>query len=219
MTMSSVSVNPKAILSPGEMFEIGLDISKKYSPVVAAKSSNSAKKVVLNSRELLEISTEITQKYTAQSVSKMPSLIVLPIDPEHLYISWNIGRSQINAIEKDNQQSIVLRIYPKPGDDLNTNRTKTWFDVDIDPTKNRQQITIPKGQGADTYTAAVGKLNREDQITVFAATKDIHIPRGNSNSFESPYIVSSISSSYQFLSSSQEKLHNTNNNASGKSIK
>lgn len=211
---------PQAMLSPREILEISQEISRNYAPIASLKSAGRTTKFIFSPKELLAISEEITRKYTPKINSNKPNLVLLPVDPGHLYAAWHLGDAQITSATNDESYDVVLRIYPKPDEDFKINRTNPWFDVDIDQTKNRQKIPVPKGHSSNTYTAAIGKRDQEDRLTIFAASsKDVHIPRGSMASYQSGESEMLPSSASQSFSSNQEKLPETGNNASDQGVK
>jgi hypothetical protein len=218
MTHSPSRISATKALSAKEIFEISQEISRKFSPVDSVKSSGFAKRIALTSKELFEISEEITRKYTPKITSSSPSLVLLPIDPEHLYVSWNVSHTQIASASKGDTQDIVLRIYPKPDETAKTT-TKAWFDVALDQAKTRQKVLVPKEHIATTFTAAIGKLDQDDRFTAFATSKAVNTPRNNITTFPPEDSEMLSTKMPQAFSSNQERLQNKNNNASGQSVK
>lgn len=217
MTHSSSKISPTNALSAKELFGISQEISRKFSPVVAVKASGFAKRITLTSKELFEISEEITRKYPPKITASTSNLVLLPIDPEHLYVSWNVSRAQITSASKDGTQDIVLRIYPTPDETATT--TKTWFDVALDSAKTRQKVLMPKEYHVNNYTVAIGTRDQDDRFTAFATAKTVHAPRNNITTFPSGDSRMLSTKIPQAFSSNQERLPNKNNNASGQSIK
>ena len=217
MTISTSEISASKSLSAMELFVISQEISKKFSPIVSVKSSGSARKVALTQKELNEISEEISRKYKPTLKSKTSNVVVLPIDPEYLYVSWNLGQTETTSTMKDEPESIVLRVYSKPEELPMTSTREIWFDVDLDQTKKRQKVPVPSGQHGSSYTAAIGLRDEDNQLTTLATSNAIHSPRGNSiphTSSENKTLSTDISQA----SPNQDRLQNINKNASGQSV-
>jgi hypothetical protein len=183
MTFSISKIISKNVLSAKEIFAINQEICRKFSPVVSKKSSDFATRITLTPTELFEISEEITRKFTLKRTSTIPNLLMIPIDPEHLYVSWNISRAQIPSAPKDISQEVVLRVYPIQ--DETTQTTKTWFDVDLNQENTRQKVMVPKEYHATNYTAAIGILDLDNHFTTLAQSKTIHSPSINKATYAS----------------------------------
>lgn len=203
-------------LSASEIFAISQEISSNYSPVAFVKSQGYADGITLSPKELFEISEEIARKYTPKIFTHTPNLVLLPIDPENLYASWNLGdAAAVTPTSKDDTPEMVLRIYPQPDENTNTTTRKPWFDVVIDKSQTQQNVFVPMESNAGAYSAAIGKRYPDDCLTALATSKIVHIPPGNmaSNQFnDSGTLPNNIP---QALSSIQVKSHNTRKNASG----
>lgn len=218
MIISPLKISAMNTFSTKELFEISQEISKNFSPVVSIKSSGFAKRITLTSKDLLDLSEEITRKYTPKITSSRPNLVLLPIDPEHFYVSWNVDRAEISSASKGDKQDIVLRIYPKPDETTKTTTTKAWFDVNLDLAKSRQKVLVPEAHRANIYTAAIGNLDQENRFTTFVTSNAIHTPRNNVARF--PSVISGMLATKmpQAISSNEERSPNKNKNISGQSI-
>jgi hypothetical protein len=218
MTIATSEISASKSISATELFVISQEISRKFSPVVSVKSSDLARRIALTPKELKEISEEISRKYKPIIKSITSNVVVLPIDPENLYVSWNLGQTETTSTAKDKPKDIVLRVYPKPEEFPSIPTTEAWFDVDLDQTKKRQKVPVPPGQHGGSYTAAIGLRDEDNQLTAFATSNAIHPPRGNST----PHITSenkTLSTDIPQVSSNQDRLQNINKNASGQSDK
>jgi hypothetical protein len=218
MTISTSEISASKSISATELFVISQEISRKFSPVVSAKSSDLARRIALTPKELKEISEEISRKYKPIIKTITSKVIVMPIDPQNLYVSWNLGQTETTSTVKDKPKDIVLRVYPKPEEFPSTPTTEAWFDVDLDQTKKRQKVPVPSGQHGSSYTAAIGLRDEDNQLTTFATSNAIHSPRGNSP----PHITSeknTLSSNIPQVSCNQDRLQNINKSGSGQSDK
>lgn len=192
-------------LSACELYDISNKISKLYSPIVSLKSFGVNKKVPLNPRALLEISEEIARKYAPQKTFSTPKFVLLPIDTEHLYVSWNLPHSQIASVSKGEAEEMVLRIFPKTDGNLKPDPENEWFDITLDPAKTQQRVTIPKQHQVGTFSAAIGRRDPDNQLILLAKTNVVHKPRGNMSSLISDDNMTVPSGSSQVFAVIPEK--------------
>lgn len=225
MTLLTQNFQLKIVLTPAELFNISEEIKRKFSPMVSVRSMRGAKPVTLTSTELLEISTDISRKFAPVINSLTPKVIVLPVDPHHLYLSWHLGRSETalampdTLASKPDAQDIVLRIYPKPDENVTPPPPEPWFDVDIEPSENRRYVRVPKEHKANVYTVVLGERNEEGRLTtVFATSNVAQTPRANDALLTSETGVLSSSVSSLFNSSDQEPIPVISRNASGQGV-
>jgi hypothetical protein len=218
MTISKPEIIASKSISGTELFKISQEISRKFSPVVSVKSSDLARKIALTQKELKEISEEISRKYKPIIRSITSNVVVMPIDPESLYVSWNLGQTETTSTSVDKPNNIVLRVYPKLEEFPSTSTAEAWFDIDLDQTKTRQKVPFPAGQTANSYTAAIGLRDKDNQLTTLATSNAIHSPRFNRPP-HAPGQKNTLSSNISKASSYQDGLQNINKNASGQSTK
>lgn len=218
MTISTSGKSASKSISATELLMISQEISRKFSPVVSVKSSELARRIALTPKELRDISEEITRKYVPTLKSKTASVVVLPIDPEHLYVFWNLGQAETTSSLEDKPKDIVLRVYPKPEEFPSTSKVEAWVDVDLDRKLTRQKVPFPKGQQAYSYTAAMGLRDEDKQFTTLATSKGIHTPGGNiaMQTADENKTLSTNTSQFPY---NQDRLHNTIKSASGQSPK
>jgi hypothetical protein len=155
-------------------------------------------------------------KYVPTLKSKTSNVVVLPIDPEHLYVFWNLGQTETTSTLDDKTKDIVLRVYPIREEFPSTSIAEAWVDVDLDRTKTRQKVPFPKGQHTCSYTAAMGLRDEDNRLTTLATSKAIHTPRGNTPTHTSSE-NKTLSTNIPQVSSNQDRLQNMNKSASGQS--
>lgn len=164
----------KTKLLPKEIWEISQEISRNYAPIATSQSSKFRPKTTLSPKEMLEISQEITRKYPLTLSSRKHNLVLLPIDPHHLYAAW---RLQPNTTTTDNPtDKTVLRIYPHADQSSEPNPAKQWFDIVVDNSETRQTINLPTEINANYYSAVIGKQSSKNDIAIFATSKVVHLP-------------------------------------------
>ncbi len=178
MSALSYMVKTKAMFNPEEIYKISQEISSKYAPVVVAKPSRLVMDIALSPKELFEISEEITRKYTPKLTADTPKLVLLPIDPVHLFASWNLGGPGLTPAKEGEpqEQNFVLRIYPENEVNVKEAKNKDWFDVAINAGQTRKKVPVPKEHKANAYTAAIGKLGKGEHFSTLATSKAAKIP-------------------------------------------
>lgn len=126
--------------------------------------------------ELLDIGEEIGRDF-APKPSNVPELMLLPVDPEHIYAYWSLEQDKQAEIPDDEQ--LTLRIYPQADRQYpDTETTPTWFDVAIDNGNIQQQVALPPPLDNTAYSAAIGKYCADHGFIELAHSKIIHTPRG-----------------------------------------
>jgi Domain of unknown function (DUF4912) len=205
----------QAQLSPPEILEISQEIGRNYSPVVSVNPPQPAAKIRLSPAEMLKISEEISRNYTLKISTGLPQLVLLPVDPNHLYAYWNPGQDRITPALKDDSHEIVLRIYWQPDENIKTTPTKSWFDVVLDNSQTQQKVLLPTQVNASAYSATIGKRYPDDHLTAFSTSKVVQVPRGSRASYQCGEGAVLPATMPQALLSGEEKSHSTNKNASG----
>lgn len=126
----------------------------------SVKGFSSSKSVAskLSRQELLEVSQNISL-YFAPRISNIRKLVLLPIDPEHLYAYWNLGDVQNEALSlSKTSNDKVLRIYSQDvrGDVV---KSKPVVDFNVQKSQTKQVISLPLINRRETYFAKIGELN------------------------------------------------------------
>lgn len=218
MTISTSGISASKSISATELLTISQEISRKFSPVVSVKSSDLARRIALTPKELRDISEDITRKYVPTLKSKTANVVILPIDPENLYVFWNLGQAETTPVLEDKTNDIVLRVYPKPEEFHSTPMVETWVDVELDQTKTRQKVPFPKGQQTSSYTAAIGLRDEDNQLTTLATSKAVHTSCGNTAMHTASENKTLFTSTSRFFFN-QDRLQNINKSALGQSTK
>jgi hypothetical protein len=163
----------KVMLKPEEIFAISEEISKNYTPLITANPAGLARRIALSSKELLDISQDITRKYTPKLNSGTPSFVLLPIDPDHLFVSWNLSpaKADISDMQAAPKEDRLLRIHPNRKEYSINNLQNNWFEIPLTPGETRQTIVVPEAYKAESYAAAIGIRDQENQFTVLATSK------------------------------------------------
>ena len=216
MTFSYSRYNPQIKLSPEEMLEISQEINREFAPSFSIKKPESASQHKLSSKELFDISEEIRLDFAPRASNNPQELVLLPVDPDHLYAYWNLGDDKLNTTQKnDSGNQLTLRIYPEPNKNTDITKTKSWFDVAIDSTQAQQKVFLPMRAHETAYSATIGKRYPDNSLAPFAYSNITHVPLGKAipNQFKESQIV--FKPMPQLITANREISTYTNNSASG----
>ncbi|EIC29911.1 hypothetical protein Metal_2158 [Methylomicrobium album BG8] len=133
-------------------------------------------------RGLQAISEDIARRFmpTVSTVSTAePEILLLPVDPHHLYAYWNSGTGQPPTPEHQEQKPLTLRIYWRPDAKQATIPLDLYFDVPADEAAHRKNIRLPID---DThYAAALGRMNPDHSLEVLVHSNLVHVPASPGN--------------------------------------
>lgn len=194
MTFEDVEPSSPIELTRDEMLAISAEISLKYSPdkttlagaenrppVIsthlpqAAILSEQATIQGFSHRELQAISQDISQRYAPKTSNTVPELLLLPVDPYHLYAFWDTGAGVSQSmIAADTRNSWTLRVYWRPEAAKENIRSNIWFDIPADSPAKRKKIRLPID--GTYYYATFGKMNRDHSLEVLAQSNLVHVP-------------------------------------------
>ncbi len=174
--------NSKINLSAKEMLEISREINRNFTPCFSNPMPELAENIRLTPRELLDIGEEIGRDFAPKLACNTPELMLLPVDPGHLYAYWSLGenRETSSPANVDNEQ-LTLRIYSQPEEESAASETVSWFDVAIDSPMTHQQVSLPHSVDETAYSAAIGKCGADDGFIEFAHSNIIHTPHGGAS--------------------------------------
>ena len=164
------------LLTQTELQTISQTISRDFSPVFSARHSP----MIFSSRELLDISEFISLTYQPH-YHKMADLMMLPVDPSHIYIYWDLPKKDNKLFSFNNNVENpavhTLRVYlQNDGYCLLNKPSLSWFDVAIDPNQHQQQITIPPQSETVFVTAILGYLDIDNQFVSEVTSNSIQVP-------------------------------------------
>ncbi|WP_374089385.1 DUF4912 domain-containing protein [Methylomicrobium lacus] len=191
MTFEDVEPRSPIELTRDEMLAISTEISLKFSPDKAAltaarswppASMTSPQQAAalpdetpvggFSHRELQAIGQDISQRFAPKASNNMPELLLLPVDPHHLYAFWETGANAQKSAPA--QQPLTLRIYWRPDAAQEITRSNIWFDIPADNPANRKKVRLPID---DTYySATLGTLKQDRTLDVLAQSNLIHVP-------------------------------------------
>lgn len=181
---SSPSSKPigKTRFTAKELFDIGEEISRDFTPRFSSRTLKLVDNIKFTPKELLAIGEEIGRDYAPQKSYKTPELMLLPVDPGHLYAYWNLNEKHQAATPiNDSKHKLTLRIYAQSEKKKAFAETPTWFDVAIDSPVARQQISLPYRAADTVYSAAIGRCGADDGFIIFAQSNKTHASRGHRN--------------------------------------
>jgi hypothetical protein len=121
---------------------------------------------------LQAISEDIARRFMPAVSPAEPEILLLPVDPHHLYAYWNSAPGQPPA--RQAQKPLTLRIYWRPNAKQAATPFDLYFDVPADDAAHRKNIRLPID---DThYAAALGRLNPDHSLEVLAHSNLVHVP-------------------------------------------
>src|SRR5450631_2782141 len=130
MKFSYSRYSPQIRLSPEEMLEISQEINREFAPGFSTQIPNPAYQYKLSPKEMFDISEEIRLNFAPRASDNTQELVLLPVDPDHLYAYGNLGDDKLNTTPKnDTGNQLTLRIYSEANKNTDTLKTKSWFDV------------------------------------------------------------------------------------------
>lgn len=179
MTFSHSRYNPRIKLSPEEMLEISQEINQEFAPEFSSGISNPGYLHKLSPEEMFEISEEIRKDFAPRASSNTQELVLLPVDPDHLYAYWNLGDDKLDTIQKnDSSNQLTLRIYPHSTKNKAVTNTKPWFDIAIDSPRAQQKISLPMRTHETGYSATIGNRYQDNSLVPFISSNITHVPPG-----------------------------------------
>jgi hypothetical protein len=126
-------------------------------------------------QELQAISRDISQRFMSKASNSVPEILLLPVDPHHLYAYWNAGAPQPPLTPDRNlQKPLILRIYWRPNAEQEITRLNLWFEIPADNSANRKKIRLPIDD--TNYSAALGRLNPDHSFEALAHSNLVHVP-------------------------------------------
>ncbi|MGZ5013307.1 MAG: DUF4912 domain-containing protein [Methylobacter sp.] len=177
MTFLHSGYNSKINLSASEILEISQEISRNFTPCFSSERPKLAEKIRLSPKELLDIGDEISRSFAPKASHNISEIILLPVDPGHLYAYWNLGENRENSVpDNEDKSPLTLRIYSQSEQEQATTETVAWFDIAIDSPSTRQQVSLPSPVNETTYSAAIGTCCEDDSFIAFAHSNIIHAP-------------------------------------------
>jgi len=179
MTFLHSGYNSKINLSAQEILEISQEISRNFTPCYSSGMPELVEKIRLSPQELLEIGEEIGRSFTPKASHPIPEVVLLSVDPGHLYAYWDLGeKREISVGNNEDKSPLTLRIYSQPEEEQAADETAAWFDIIIDSPSTRQQVSLPSPVDDMAYSAAIGTCCEDNGFIAFAHSNIIYAPHG-----------------------------------------
>ncbi len=155
--------NFKTQLSRKELLEISDEINKIYAPLVVDKKPEQNRNSKFSSQDLLEISQNISLYYSPKISTNANKLVILPIDPHHLYAYWELDDNQSHSISQSMfNNELSLRVYSRIEENRDSNLSSPLAEIAIHKFHSRQKIRIPISKKTTAYSASIGKTIPEN---------------------------------------------------------
>ena len=216
MALSYSGYNSQIKLSPEEMLEISQEIHHEFAPEISIEQPEPASQHALSPKEMLAISEEIRQDFAPKASNNPQEVVLLPVDPDHIYVYWNLGDDQPNtALKVDSGNPLTLRIYPESGENADITLTKPCFDVAIAGSQAQQRVPIPSWAHESAYRATIGKHDPDKNLAPLATSNLTQVPLGKIIPRQVMENQSESTSKPQRMIAGGETSHYTNNSASG----
>ncbi len=129
----------------------------------------------LSQKDLIDISEAITQTYAPFDTHHQPELVLMPVDPIHLYAYWNLKGYETHDESSHVGKQLALRIYSIPELSENTENLQLSFDIKVYGFRHQQKVHLPVA--ATAYSAVVGEINADSSFSPLAVSETIHVPR------------------------------------------
>lgn len=210
------------------MFEISCEISRKHVPVQPKKQINLGNSTELSSKKLLEVSQNISLYYAPKISSAFKKLVILPVDPEHFYVYWNMQeKHNFELSQSISKQQLVLRVYAQSIEIKEIKKLKPFAEFTINNLQSGQKISLPSDHQSTVFSACIGKSMSKNTFEPLLVSRhsDVFIAKTDQNEQIESINLSSLENietqkpeSGLFNSRRPVKSHyaSTNNSAKGK---
>jgi hypothetical protein len=117
----------------------------------------------LSRKELLEVSENISRYYAPKISSSAQNLVLLAIDPNHLYAYWNLVENQPDTISRYlSNNEWVLRIKEQHQKYPTNTKEKSVAEIKINKLHSGREIKLPTVKKGMTYSASIGRVVEKD---------------------------------------------------------
>lgn len=170
-------------ISSEEILEISQDINQNFTP----SASTDAPPYVspISSEELLSISEAISRDYSPTVAIDVSELVILPVDPEHLYAYWNVVEDDTSIHSPNREEPLTLHIYSKPISNesqtllvRDTFTSSAWYNIAVENNTTHWGAQLPVPNAGVTYSAEIGRFDGNNSfVPLINSSNQIHIPR------------------------------------------
>ncbi len=166
-------------LSRKELLEIKDEINKLYAPFVVDNKPEQNHDFKFSAQDLIEISQNISLYYSPKILTNANKLVILPIDPHHLYAYWELDDNQSHSISQSMfNNELTLRVYSRIEGNRYLNQSSPLAEIVIDKFHSRQKIRIPVSKKPTTYSASIGKTISKNAFVSLLDSNDTYILHG-----------------------------------------
>lgn len=110
----------------------------------------------LSREELLEVSQKISLYYAPKRFSSFQKLVVFPIDPQHLFIYWDLGNNQAPALsEKLANNELLLQVFSEGEED------QLLYGIAIHELQAGKIIQLDTAEKSTIYFASIGSADSQ----------------------------------------------------------
>jgi hypothetical protein len=171
--------NFKASLTSKELFEISGEISERYAPVKSVKTTEFFDSSVSTQQALLEVSQNISRYFAPRISSNSQRLVVLSIDPQHLYVCWTLDENQnYILLQSKFNKEMTLRVYSQLKGKPASTLAKPLVEIAIDDFHSRQRIFIPTPDKPTVYSASIGQTVEGEGFVSLLDSNNTHAVEG-----------------------------------------
>lgn len=176
-----------------ELFDISHEISRNYAPAILKETPKFDDNLVLSKDELLEVSHNISLYFAPRILPNSENLVLLPIDPQHIYVYWNLGDRQSSQPFQDMlDQELRLSVFSH--DKGGEARIKKIYETTVHGIQSGEEIKLPVPQKTGIYSASMSQYLPENPRVTLVDSNLVHTSyRGieqneniNENLIESP---------------------------------
>lgn len=217
----------QALISAKEMIKISHEISRKHSPVIPSpakavtnRTTISTVKSNLSTQYLRQVSHNISLYYPPKLTSTTEKLTLLSIDPQHIYIYWNLGTNHTTPLlQTMHSDGLVLKIHSLTNQGQIKNNL--IYELPVHSFQYQEKIKIPIMGEQTMYSASIGKYGASRDFVSLVKSNDLHVYKGEILS-TTPSVnkneknTSKLIDNYSFFNNTQT--HFASSNHSGQRI-
>jgi len=113
----------------------------------------------LSRQELLEVSQNISRYYAPKVSLSSQKLVLLAIDPTHLYAYWNLIENKPDTVSQAlSNEEWMLRVYSPQQNNPTKSIKEPIAEIKISALQSGQEIKLPTPDKEKTYIAIIGKV-------------------------------------------------------------
>jgi len=162
-------------LSSKALLAISKEISLLFSPYIPAEIPRLNTELALPTQQLLDVSENISLYYAPKISSSTKKLVIFPIDPQHIYVYWDLVDNQDAALSQSLlENKISLRVYAQSGENGHSSKEDPVIEIPIHAVQAQERIKLPFLNGVNSYAASVGRSTKKVDFVPFLNAKPFH---------------------------------------------